>query len=224
MHATRSAPRMVATKRRRRRTTRQRSRREVDAGRTVFAGSGAAGSFNRTSWIDRVFGNGKKPQSQKTARRTEAHRASSRIYSKEHDALRRGPQRKLVMSLSFALRHWERKGWPWRSERTAILGKIPASFVHRTQFVNGVDHTRVIAITRRGWSRGPAQAEDGADDERLGERSGRIAGAGEGLMVRLRGLVPLNGAADPLAKINLRDVAQQFPRPADVGKGMTNVA
>jgi len=84
-------------------------------------------------------------------------------------------------------------------------------------------HKRDCDHTAR-MGRGPAQAKDGAENERLGERSGGIAGSGEGLMVRLRGLVPLNGAADPLAKINLRDVAQQFPRPADVGKGMTNVA
>ena len=163
MHATSNAPSMMAMNRRRRHATCQSSRREVDLGPTVFAGSGAAGQFKTASWIDRVFGNGRKPQSQETARRTATNCTSSRICSKENDALRRGPQRKLVMNLSFAPRHWERKRWPWRSERTAILGKIPDSFVHRTSFVNGVRHKgdcyhmarmRLSCCAGRNWSRG----------------------------------------------------------------------
>ena len=38
------------------------------------------------------------------------------------------------------------------------------------------------------------------------------------------GPVPLDGAANALAEIDLRDVAQQFPRPADVGQRVPDVA
>src|SRR5579863_2955197 len=38
------------------------------------------------------------------------------------------------------------------------------------------------------------------------------------------GLVPFSGAANALAEIKLRNIAQQFPRPADVGQGVPDVA
>ncbi len=58
------------------------------------------------------------------------------------------PQRQLAMGLSFAPRYWGKSDDPGCSERTAMLGKIPDSFVHRTQIVNGAHHTTVIAITK----------------------------------------------------------------------------
>src|ERR1039458_6940835 len=78
---------MRMMKRRLRQTTRQRSRREVDAGGAMLAGAVVAESLTTTSWIDRAFGNGRRPQGRQATREVAALCSSDRNSGKEHEGL-----------------------------------------------------------------------------------------------------------------------------------------
>ncbi len=172
----------------------------------------------------------------------EGRRGSRLLAARRTMPGRREPRRKLVMSLlSFAHVYAGKRDGPWRSERKAILRKFQHSLVHQMPSSQWLARYGVINITqvalsiwtsRSFFARGVRsernehrQRIDARVRSSLERKRRRISGSSDDSTRYVRrGLVPLGGAANALAEIDQRDVAQQFPRLTNVGQRMPDVA